>query len=414
MFSIQFARTGQFFRIGFSGIFLLLTLFLLLPILKDTVDSSKYSPGPAFDGQKSLSYSGYGRIPLHFEKNRGQADDPIQFLAHGAGYTLGLTCTEAILNLTNSHPGELNRTISNLKMSLPHSNPRPELRGLKKKTGQSHYFIGNDPEKWRTHIPHFSRVEYQEIYPGIDLVYYGNQQTLEFDFVVAPDTDPSVIRLDFEGHDDRFIDSDGNLILTIRENAIVLKKPEVYQDIDDNRHFIDGEYLLTGGVVGFELGSYDSDRTLIIDPELVYSTFLGGGGGTESGFGIAVDDNGNAYVTGTTASTTFPVSDDAYQKSRSPHSDPWGYGWHDAFVAKLNADYPIFVSKLNSEGTGLQNRSEPGCHIIRDLWHWQFCSRKSCSQTVEALRIGTELSESVQPGHHNPVWINKRWTPGET
>ena len=213
--------------------------------------------------------------------------------------------------------------------------------------GKSNYFIGNDPAKWRTNVPTYAKVKYQNVYRGIDLVYYGNPQQLEYDFVVAPSADPKAISLDVaairsssdggrraRGVDQkRRIDGNGDLVIQAGEDEVRLHKPVVYQTAANRgaegspRHFVDGHYLLKGDDrVSFEVASYDPRKTLVIDPVLVYSTYLGGSN-VDEGSGIAVDSAGNAYVTGLTGSVDFPTA--------SPLQASSG-GQQDAFVAKLN------------------------------------------------------------------------------
>ena len=233
------------------------------------------------------------------------------------------------------------------RMTLAGANPKATVTGLDELPGKSNYFIGNDPAKWRTNVPTYAKVKYQNVYRGIDLVYYGNPQQLEYDFVVAPGADPKAISLDVAairssadggrrapGVDQkRRIDANGDLVIRAGEDEVRLHKPVVYQAAVNQgaegsaRHFVDGHYLLKGdNRVSFEVASYDPGKTLVIDPVLVYSTYLGGSS-YDDGQGIAVDSSGNAYVTGYTDSTNFPTANPLQAVSG---------GSADAFVAKLN------------------------------------------------------------------------------
>lgn len=241
-----------------------------------------------------------------------------------------------------------------LRMRLLGSKAAPQILPSEGLQGKSNYFIGNDPRKWRTNVAHYGRVSFEDVFPRVDLVYYGNQHRLEYDFVVRPGGDPKVIRIGFLGQRDVLIDAHGDLVLRMRDNTIRLHKPVVYQTIADHvgyKRFVDGHYTLTkGGVVGFEVGDYDLSKALVIDPALSYSTFLGGGS-LDVANGIAVDSTGSAYITGETASLDFPVSSGSYQASNA--------GGSDAFVTKLdpsgaNVVYSTYIGgELSERGSGI-------------------------------------------------------------
>jgi hypothetical protein len=294
---------------------------------------------------------GYGKLPLHFEANRGQTHKDVRFLSRGPGYSLYLTAGEAVLVLAKPNPDSKRdargtqarpdapariRSVA-LRMGLEGAEPKPLASGLEELPGTANYFIGKDPAKWRTNVPTYAKVQYQNVYPGIDLVYYGNQRQLEYDFVLAPGADPKKIVLGFRGADKLEIDAQGELVLHAAGGDIHQHKPVIFQNIDGVRRDIAGGYIRKGASrVGFEIASYDTSRPLIIDPVLSYSTYLGGSGsGGDTGNGIAVDADGNAYVTGYTTSLDFPTTLNAFQSVSAP--------------AGPNA----FVTKLNPTGTGL-------------------------------------------------------------
>ncbi|OFV91359.1 MAG: hypothetical protein A3H28_11940 [Acidobacteria bacterium RIFCSPLOWO2_02_FULL_61_28] len=239
-----------------------------------------------------------------------------------------------------------------LRMKLVGANPNPAVTGLAELSGKSNYFIGNDPSKWRTNVPTYAKVKYEDVYPGIDLVYYGapapagrGQRQLEYDFVVAPGADPRAITLDFAGAQRMEIDPQGELALQTSAGEVRLHKPVVYQEVGGIRQMVDGHYVRRGKeVVGFAVASYDPRHPLIIDPVLVYSTYLGGSG-NDRGFGIAVDTSGNAYVTGDTQSATFPgTSASSFQAAID--------GGLDAFITKLNAAGSSLVYSTYLGGSG--------------------------------------------------------------
>ena len=298
----------------------------------------------------------YGQIPLHFEANQGQTDSEVKFLSRGKGYTLFLTPTEAVLSLRKSmkvdkeiipsadEVGDPGTRTSTVRMKLIGADRDPKITGLEELPGRANYFIGSDPTKWRTDVPLYAKVKYKGVYPGIDLVYYGNQRQLEYDFVVAPGADPDVIRLEFEGSDHIRIDVSGDLVLKTAAEEIRMRKPLVYQSVDDVRQEIAGEYVLLGQMeVGFQVGLYDAAQPLVIDPVLGYSTYHGGSGSDE-GSGIAVDGSGNAYLTGQSNSTNFPTAN-ALQTTFS------GGSW-DVFVTKLSADGASLVYSTYLGGSG--------------------------------------------------------------
>jgi hypothetical protein len=296
---------------------------------------------------KAQAIAAYGAIPLHFEANQGQTDDQVRFHARGPGYGLFLTSTESVLVLRKpdrgrSGPGEV------LRMKLLGANPRPAIEGREKLPGKSHYFIGNDPKKWRTNVPQYARVEYEDVYPGVSLTYYGNQSQLEYDFVVSPGADPRRIRLGIEGADGIQVNAEGNLVLSLNGGEAVQKAPLVYQEVDGARKAVEGRFVLRGRrEVGFEVGAYEAHRPLVLDPVLMYSTYLGGSG-DETCAGIAVDPSGNVYVTGYTYSVNFPTV--------TPIQAANG-GSTDAFVLKLNASGSALLYSTYLGGSNIDEGS---------------------------------------------------------
>jgi uncharacterized protein (TIGR03437 family) len=262
----------------------------------------------------------YGKFPLTFEANQGQTDARVKFLARGRDRTLFLTSTEAVLRTEREV----------FRMKLAGANPTAKADGVELRAGKSNYFVGNDPTKWRTGVAQYGRVRFAEVYPGIDLVYYGADGHLEYDWIVKPGADASKIRLRFEGIQKMRVDTNGDLVLEIASGEIREKKPLVYQDKQ-----LTGRYVIRGREAAFEIGSYDHGRQLVIDPVLAYSSYLGGSG-NDWGSGIAVDSAGNAYVTGHTESTDFPTAN-PFQSTNPLGSSP-GAGVGCVFVSKVSAD----------------------------------------------------------------------------
>jgi hypothetical protein len=272
----------------------------------------------------------FAKLPLSFEVNQGQTDRRVQFLSRGPGYTFFLSQTGAAMKLGDK---------SMLRMKLAGANSKAPVEGMDRLPGNSNYFIGSDPSQWHTEVPNYAKVRVREVYAGIDLIYYGNQRELEYDWVVKPGADPAQIRFEVQGAEVR-LDSTGDLLLKTAAGEVRQRKPVVYQG--DRK--IDGGFVLHGHRVSFEVARYDRSRMLVIDPVLVYSTYLGGTG-QDQGTGIAVDASGNAYVSGWTSSTNFPTAN-ALQAAN-------GGGMFDAFVTKISADGSTKLYSTYLGGSGL-------------------------------------------------------------
>jgi len=280
----------------------------------------------------------YSRIPLSFVANHGQIDKKIKFTSRGSGYSLALTPTTFALaiahprNKNNEKPMVQTRaSASVLQATVLGGNAAAKLTGLERLLTRTNYFIGSDPRKWKTNVPNYAKVKYSGVYPGIDLVFYGNQNFLEYDFIVSPGADPGVIALGFEGITGMRVDEKGDLVLGMDAGEIRQSRPVVYQQIDGTRRLIPASYLIKGKKqIAFQIANYDRSKPLVIDPTLAFSTYLGGSG-SDTGQGIAVDSAGNSYITGSTLSTDFPVTPGAFQTGKA------GIGESDAFVTKMNS-----------------------------------------------------------------------------
>ena len=277
----------------------------------------------------------YGKLPILFEGNRGQADPTAKFIARGNGYAVFLTPQETLITLSRTgstqraSPTSLSAPAQTvIGMRFAGSNQAAPLIGERRTESTSNYFLGPDPTLHVTDIPHYGSVRRAGIYPGIDAVFYGNQRQLEYDLVVAPGADPRAIRLSFTGARKVSIDRVGNLVLQGATGDVVQHKPVIYQERDGERKPIAGRYIKRGREVGFQIAAYDQRLPLIIDPVVSYATFLGGVK-NDSGQAIAVDAAGNAYITGYTSSPKFPAA--------NPIDRRIGHNEQDAFVVKLNA-----------------------------------------------------------------------------
>jgi len=325
---------------------------------------------PAVTDAKADLNESYGKLPLHFEANQGQTHKDVRFLSRGPGYGLYLTGNEAVLVLSTPDPEKNLNTRSTsgqpatpaqtkpvaLRMSLIGAAPAPLVSGLEELPGKANYFVGKDSSQWRTNVPTYAKVHYREVYPGIDLVYYGNQRQLEYDFIVSPDADPGKIALTFKGAKRLEIDAQGDLVLHLPGGAIRQHKPVIYQDIDGVRQEIAGSYVRKGANrVGFKVAAYDRSRPLVIDPVvLAYSTYLGGND-RDFTSGIAVDTNSNVYVAGVIRSTDFPTTAGAFQST-------YGGGFSDTFVTKLNPAGSALVYSTYLGG----NSDDQGFGIVVD------------------------------------------------
>jgi len=211
-------------------------------------------------------------LPLSFEANQGQTDPAVKFFSRGDGYALFLTPDSAVFKL-RSVPGTSSPAV--VRMKLAGANSRPKISGAQTLPGIVNYFMGNDPSQWTKGVSTFGRVNYQQTYQGIDLVYYGTQRQLEYDFIVTPGADPEQIALEFSGATP-MLGPDGDLVLTLDGAPLTFRKPVVYQTIAGKKEMIAGNYKLSGDRVQFALGKYDHNRALVIDPVLSYLTYLGG------------------------------------------------------------------------------------------------------------------------------------------
>jgi len=339
-------------RFSFAVLISFAVLFLAVPSRVTTNGRQTTSQPTAVQaGNKANVLVTYGRLPLSFERNQGQSDPRVEFLSRGRGYTLFLTQDEAVLAMRNtatsselpisSYP----MSSSLLHMTLVGANASATAVGDDELPGKSNYFIGSDRGKWTPNVANYAKVRYAGIYPGIDLVYYGTQGQLEYDFVVRPGVDASAIRVGINDseHQNLQLDLGGALVVNTQAGDLRFRKPVIYQrNHDGSRQVVDGNYkLLTANTIGFEVGAYDRSRELVIDPVVSYSSFLGGGGDdAHDSVSVAVDSAGNAYIASGTTSSNFPVSVGAAQAffAGGPAICDQGGGFcGDAFVTKINA-----------------------------------------------------------------------------
>lgn len=325
----------------FKRVIICLVVLLTLVVLVFRIQPQPQATSSSLPSLPTTSSINEGKLrqlfadqPLAFELNTGQADPRVRFLARGPRTQLLLGAKEATLLVASSK--------FRLKFAGP--NTGAKIRGEQQLIERRNYLLGNNCAKWQTDVPTFRRVTYEGIYPGIDLTYYGNHHEIEYDFVVAPGGDPQAIRLAFDRDVVRKIAANGDLVLRKGRHELVERKPQIYQETNGSRREVEGQYvLLVNNEVGIEVGDYEKSKPLIIDPTLVFSTYLGGGG-DDQGSSITLDTNGNVYVTGTTNSTNFPTQGPAF---------PGNKGLSDIFVTKFDGATGNILYSTYIGGSGI-------------------------------------------------------------
>ena len=298
------------------------------------------------------------KVPVIFEENIGQADAQVKFLSRRNGNTLFLTPTEAVFSFRTPNlrreaevldteqqdeSDEIHAAV--LRMQLVGANPEADIVGAEALPGKINYLIGNNRDNWHTNVPHYAKLQYRNVYPGIDMVFYGNGNQLEYDFVVAPGANISHIMQQFVGADRLTIDVDGDLLVEVADHKVIFEKPLIYQEIDGERRTINGQFVVGDNhTLKFQVATYDVDIALVIDPQLVFSTYLGGSGSDGGGRSIAVDPDGNVYAAGATRSVDFPTTAGVFQ--------PGSGGGTDGFITKFDANGMVVYSTYLGSGGG--------------------------------------------------------------
>ncbi|MFZ0860876.1 MAG: SBBP repeat-containing protein [Candidatus Sulfotelmatobacter sp.] len=333
-------------------------------IVPSLLGTAQGLPGDVNGAAQSRARALFAGMPLIFEPNQGQgnldpADPRAKFVTRGSGYSLFLGSEGAILSLVSREPSKPSRQssgtqrasltrVESLQMKLAGANPNANVTGADLLPGKSNYFLGNDPAKWRHGVPQFARVRYENVYPGINLLFYGNQGRLEYDFQVEPGSDPGQAELEFNGTKQLEV-KDGALVIQGESGSMRLEAPRVYQEIAGKQQPVEGSFVLRGAKrAGFAIGAYDHSRELVIDPILTFSTYFGGSGDEHSTY-VAIDGSFNIYLAGSTTSPNLPTMSGIKQPTLN--------GAQNVYVAKITpplGSLPAtldYVTYLGGSGT---------------------------------------------------------------
>lgn len=365
LFLLKFWRKGKLFALA---TFMLGIIFFFLGTEKKEEISQENLTAKLFD------------IPLYFEKNEGQIHESVKYITKCPGCRFYFFQQEIAMLSQGEH------ALNPLKIQFIGANTNSMIRGLDEQECKSHYFIGHDATQWITEVPNFSKVAYHELYPGIDAIFYGNGKCLEYDICVSPGANPNNVHLRLEGAQEIALDHQGNLDIRLGEGRVTqMKRPFVYQEVVGQKQEIAGDFvLLAHNEIGFILGDYDSSKQLVIDPVLTYSTYIGGDG-FDSGLAVAVDNSGCAYLTGSTASSNFPITAGAFQTTKASA----GTG-NDVFISKLNSTgtalvYSTYLGGVNGDyGAGITVDSSGSAYVVGGTNSFDFPVTNGAFQTTYA------------------------------
>ena len=339
-------------------------LFIMVALLSSALFFSRASSAATTSNvitktEKAQVQELYSHLPLHFIANQGQAPSQVKFYHKGGPGTFSFTPEGIYLKLPK---GKGTLEAAAMVRLIPLGMRRDvELTGRELLAGKAHYFLGNDPKQWRTNLPTYQAVLYREAYPGIDLKFYGTGRQLEYDIIVKPGADPGQVQFQYSGIKKLALTQAGDLAITLPGGSeLVQKKPIIYQEIGSRRLPREGRFQVArvdgNWRYGFKVAAYDQAHPLIIDPVLVYSTFLGGSN-ADAGNAIAVDKAGNIYVTGYTQSADFPSL---------PLSAVLGP--QDVFVTKINASGTELVFSLFLGGDSTDGGTGIAVDSVNNIW----------------------------------------------
>jgi len=345
----------------------------------------------------------YGKLPLYFIENNGQVDNKVSFYERGAGHATFFTSKGVVIGLTKgdvkvdktARLGDIKKLEAKksekvntdaVSLSFVGANAKAKIITDEKKSGHVNYFVGNDKSKWRSGIPTYGVVTYKEVYKNIDIKFYGNNRQLEHDVIVSPGGDISSVRFAYDGIEGLKINKEGDLEVNLKEGRIIEQRPVIYQNIDGKRVAVDGSYRIfenSAGAFtyGFTVASYDHTKQIVIDPVLVYSTYLGGSS-VDSGYAIALDSSGAAYITGYALSADFPLV--------SPIQG--GALGMVAFITKINPAGSALVystylgGSVDDYSTGIAVDSSGAAYITGDTYSTDF----PLKNPIQAVKGGAD------------------------
>jgi hypothetical protein len=336
--------------------------FLLSPVLLTGELAEKSAESPSNEILQK-----FDSIPLHFEENRGQVDERVSYIARGLGYQLMLTPEERILMIYQpaSEQPSFNPAVPSkpkmpevprayaVRMQFEGANENVMMESEGELDSKMHYLRGRDRDAWVRNVPTFKKVRYKNLYDGIDVVYYGNQRRVQYDFIVQPGASFETIRMKFDGVQNIHVNDEGDLILGLPDGDLIQRRPYIYQTVDGSSIQVQGEFrLLDEDTVQFIVQDYDEELPLVIDPVIEYSKIFGGSG-SEVAYGIEVDDSGNVYLTGVTSSFDFPTT----QPTGALPDLNYNGGTSDIFVSKVAPDGQSFIWSTFIGGDGSTNGS---------------------------------------------------------
>ena len=305
----------------------------------NSIDQAAFSSN---DNNHTVARAAYAKLPLSFVPNAGQMDARVRYSAQSGGRSFYFTTREAVFSFAAKSEGLV------LRLAFLGGNPQTVITGRMPETGRVHYLIGNDPAKWHRDLPTYGEVIYRDLWPGIDLLFRSENGQLNYEFLLRPGARVRDIRLAYRGAESLSLDTDSNLIIHNSLGSITDTRPVTYQLIDGRRVPVKSRFVLrhrgsSKTTYGFAVGDYDRRRELVLDPGLVYSTYLGGTG-DDGANAIAVDSCGQAYIAGWTYSpTNFPTTSGAFQRANK--------GSEDTFVTKLNSSGSALIYSTYLGGT---------------------------------------------------------------